>query len=278
MKPALARGDLRTIAATTWAEHKKYFERDAALTRRFQVVKVDEPSESVTVDMLRGLAPKLQAHHNVRILDEALVETVRLARRYIPARQLPDKAVSVLDTACARVGMALTATPAVIENERRRIERAAFATAVLRRELAFGKPHDTTIAVHRRATTPRRRHAFPHSKGAGRTRRRWSDRCRRCANVWSAGTEITDEARAEHARLEGELAALQGDDPLILPAVDRHAVAAVIAAWTGIPVGRMVGDEIRTVLALKERLGARIIGQDQALRRLPRRCGLRARS
>src|SRR5690606_21666529 len=146
LKPALARGELRTIAATTWAEYKKYFERDAALTRRFQVVKVEEPSEAAAVDMMRGLVATLEKHHGVRILDEAVIESVRLSHRYIPARQLPDKSVSVLDTACARVAMSLSATPGPVEDRRRRLDLIETEMRVLKREMASGAPHGDQLA------------------------------------------------------------------------------------------------------------------------------------
>ena len=141
LKPALARGELRTIAATTWAEYKKYFEKDAALTRRFQVVKVDEPPEPMAVAMVRGLVDTLEKHHNVRILDEAVTEAVRLSARYIPSRQLPDKAVSLIDTACARVGMSQAAVPPPIEDRQRRIALIDTEVAILDREIAAGEPH-----------------------------------------------------------------------------------------------------------------------------------------
>ena len=123
LKPALARGELRTIAATTWAEYKKYFEKDAALARRFQVVKVEEPDEQRAIDMMRGLVETLEQHHKVRILNEAIVDAVRLSSRYISGRQLPDKALSLLDTTCARIGLSRTATPPAVEDGRRQIEQ-----------------------------------------------------------------------------------------------------------------------------------------------------------
>src|SRR5579864_9264997 len=141
LKPALARGELRTIAATTWAEYKKYFEKDAALTRRFQVVKVEEPAEPVAIEMVRGLLGTLESHHKVRILDEAISAAVRLSARYIPGRQLPDKAVSLIDTACARVAMSQGAIPAAIEDRQRRIAAVDAELAILDREAATGSDH-----------------------------------------------------------------------------------------------------------------------------------------
>src|SRR5262249_36361582 len=143
----LARGELRVVAATTWAEYKKYFEKDAALTRRFQTVKVDEPSEELAVAMVRGLLPTLEKHHGVRILDEAAEAAVRLSARYIPSRQLPDKAVSLIDTACARVAMSQAAAPPAVEDTRRRIELIAAELRVLRREILSGAPHGDRVAA-----------------------------------------------------------------------------------------------------------------------------------
>jgi type VI secretion system protein VasG len=268
LKPALARGDLRTIAATTWAEYKKYFERDAALTRRFQVVKIEEPGEPVAVAMLRGLVGTLEKHHKVRILDEALIEAVRLSNRYIPARQLPDKAVSLIDTACARVAMSLTALPAAVEDLRRSIELDGATLDSLRRELLTGAPHEAAIAEldQRQAES-----------GAALTvlEQRWQDEKTLVGEIQTLRTllEAPGDAtanqigawRATLADKTAALKALQGEAPLLQPVVDGQAVAEIVAAWTGIPVGRMVSDEIRTVLSLEDRLRERIIGQDQAL-------------
>jgi type VI secretion system protein VasG len=268
LKPALARGDLRTVAATTWAEYKKYFERDAALTRRFQVVKVEEPAEPTAVAMLRGLVGTLEKHHKVRILDEALVEAVRLSHRYIPARQLPDKAVSLIDTACARVAMSLTSIPAPVEDLRRSIDLDGAALDILRRELATGGAHEAAIAELEE------RRAAQGDKLAN-LEQRWAEEKALVAEIQElrgkleapgdAGAESIAGWQADLAAKNAALKALQGEAPLLQPVVDGQAVAEVVAGWTGIPVGRMVSDEIRTVLALDQRLRERIIGQDQAL-------------
>jgi type VI secretion system protein VasG len=271
LKPALARGDLRTIAATTWAEYKKYFERDAALARRFQVVKVEEPGEADAVDMLRGLVATLERHHNVRILDEAIVEAVRLSKRYITGRQLPDKGVSLLDTACARVAMSQTAVPAAVEDLRRRAGLLDVEIGILRREAAIGSSHDDKIAE----LTQRKAHA---AEELAALERRWEaerglvERIRALRGRLEqahAGGEPSAEAASWRLELEtvrAELAALQGEQPLLQVCVDGQGVAQVVAAWTGIPVGRMVTDQIRSVLALEQRMSERIIGQPQALR------------
>ena len=286
LKPALARGDLRTIAATTWAEYKKYFERDAALTRRFQVVKVEEPDEKAAIDMLRGLLPTLEAHHKVRILREALVEAVRLSQRYIPARQLPDKAVSLIDTACARVAISRSATPPAVEDLQRRIETAD------RRHRgaasASSRPAATTRPISppspRRRRRPRR--ACGNSKRAGSASASWRKRSRALRERLAAPPPAKTDDAAERARwrerlaaLDSELEEVQGEAPLLFTQVDGQAVAEVVAGWTGIPLGRMVGDEIRAVLGLRETYGgAGHRPAAGAATRSPRRSRPRARS
>ena len=266
LKPALARGELRTIAATTWAEYKKYFEKDAALTRRFQTVKVEEPSEKVAIAMIRGLVSTLEKHHKTRILDEAVVEAVRLSARYIPSRQLPDKAVSLIDTACARVAMSQAAIPAPIEDRRRRIDLIDTEVKILEREVAAGGAHESRIGelIEERA-------------GAKSTleelETRWEAEKVIAADIAATRTAIEDPATTEDRlglrdKLTGlaeKLRALQGEKPLIFPVVDGQAVAEIVESWTGIPAGRMQSDEIRTVLNLQEAMGKRIVGQPHAL-------------
>ena len=265
LKPALARGELRTIAATTWAEYKKYFEKDAALTRRFQVVRVEEPAEPVAVAMIRGLTATLEAHHGVRILDEALSEAVRLSARFIPARQLPDKAVSLIDTACARVAMSQAAVPPPIEDRRRRIGLIDTELAILARESASGTDH-----TERHAALTAERAAAEADLAA--LEARWAQEktlvadwpsLRRTAETAEGDTAAA--ARIQLTETAAQLAALQGEQPLVFPVVDGQAVAEVVQAWTGIPTGRMRSDEIRSVLSLRESLERRIIGQSHAL-------------
>jgi type VI secretion system protein VasG len=266
LKPALARGELRTIAATTWAEYKKYFEKDAALTRRFQVVKIEEPAEPMAVAMVRGLVATLEKHHHVRILDEAVTEAVRLSARYIPSRQLPDKAVSLLDTACARVGMSQAAVPPPIEDRRRRIGLIDTELAILNREIAVGRPH----TARRDALLAERAGATAELTALGG---RWEQEKALTARFDEKQRQIEDPAdstdkdalRASLADIDGRLRALQGETPLIYPVVDHQVVAEVVAGWTGIPAGRMQSNEIRTVLNLKQAMGERIIGQPHAL-------------
>jgi type VI secretion system protein VasG len=277
LKPALARGEMRCVAATTWAEYKKYFEKDAALTRRFQVVKVDEPSEPLASAMLRGLVATLEKHHGVRILDEAVLDAVKLSARFIPSRQLPDKAVSLLDTACARVAMSQAAVPAPIEDRVRRLALIETETAAIGRESATGTDH-----AKRQADLAAERAEAQSQLDA--LNARWAQekelvnsirdlRLRAEAasiDLLPKGAEVPPAEdlpalKLELARTLTQLRQLQGEEPLVHPVVDGQAVAEVVATWTGIPVGRMVSDEIRTVLALQDKLMERVVGQDHAL-------------
>jgi type VI secretion system protein VasG len=293
LKPALARGELRTIAATTWAEYKKYFEKDAALARRFQVVKVEEPTEEKTIAMLRGLVGKMEEHHGVRILDEAIVECVKLSHRYITGRQLPDKAVSVLDTACAKVAIGQTATPASIEDSIKLIENLDLEIRSLEREEATGVSHaerlaelkskkeqeekklaslkeqwekEKTIVEQIRSIRAKLEMHRLESKitlsdeSAGTTENSYGDN--------PTATQRTGEIeflKKELARLTQELKAVQGETPLMQPVVNAQTVAEIISGWTGIPVGKMVADEIHAILNLAETLKKRVIGQDHAI-------------
>ena len=284
LKPALARGTLRTIGATTWAEYKKYIEKDPALTRRFQTVKIEEPEEPKAVLMMRGIVSTMEKHHRVQILDEALEAAVKLSHRYIPDRQLPDKSVSLLDTACARVGVSHHATPAEVEDCQRRIEALQTELEIIAREAAIG------------IDTAEREKAAKASL-ASETARRGTLQV-----AWKKEKELVDEilslrgklreatgkadapapaaamsdadrtaAVARLRELQATLSAAQGDKPLVLPSVDEQAVASVVADWTGIPVGRMVKDEVATILTLAKTLGQRVIGQDHALEMVTKR-------
>jgi type VI secretion system protein VasG len=266
LKPALARGELRTVAATTWSEYKKYFEKDAALARRFQVVKVEEPDETLAAAMLRGMVPLMEAHFNVRVLDEAIVEAVRLSHRYITSRQLPDKAVSVLDTACAKVALAQNATPAPIEDVRKRIERTATAIAVLEREQR-DEPADADRDA--RLVTLRTQHDEDAVALAGLDAQYAQEKAlvERITGLRATLAESA-EPEAVHAELAlviAELEQVQDKQAMLPLQVDAHVVAAIVAAWTGIPLGKMVRDEIDTILQLQDLLGTRVIGQDHAL-------------
>ncbi|GAB3375751.1 type VI secretion system ATPase TssH [Massilia agri] len=260
LKPALARGELRTIAATTWGEYKKYFEKDAALARRFQVIKVEEPSEELACAMLRGMAPLMEKHFGVRIYDEAITEAVRLSHRYIMGRQLPDKAISVLDTACAKVALGQNATPALIEDTARRLERIEAEAAALRREQASGSQHGARLEeLEREAATLADRRATLAA--------RWESEKALSTQIVEARRAIeAGEAEGRDVQaLAGELRTLQGETPMVPVQVDGHVVAEIVAGWTGIPLGKMVKDEIRTVLNLKPMLEERVIGQPYAI-------------
>ena len=290
LKPALARGTLRTIAATTWAEYKKYIEKDPALTRRFQAIKVEEPTEDTAVRMIRGLAATLEKHHGVLILDEALESAARLSHRYIPARQLPDKAVSLIDTACARVAVSQHATPARLEDTQRQIDMLNTEIAILDREAALGreandKRENLQKQLQEQETRKRELEARYQKElliveKIRSLRNQLSERKTGQDNASgglppspSDGATGTDPKELlEGLRgAEGELAILQGEDPLVLPHVDAQAVASVVSDWTGIPVGRMVKNEIQAVLNLAEALEKRVIGQNHALDAIARR-------
>ena len=266
LKPALARGELRTVAATTWAEYKKYFEKDAALTRRFQTVKVEEPSIPIAIAMIRGLVATLEKHHKVRILDEAVSEAVRLSARYIPSRQLPDKAVSLIDTACARVAMSQAAIPAQVEDRRRRIELIDTELGIVGREMAAG----TDFAARRDDLIAEKTNAQGELVGL---EARWEQEKKLAAEIAEIrgvvenpeDTRDKDALRTRLAALTSELRELQGEHPLVHPVVDGQAVAEIVESWTGIPAGRMRGDEIRTVLNLQDAMEARVVGQPHAL-------------
>ncbi|MFA5123576.1 type VI secretion system ATPase TssH, partial [Zavarzinia sp.] len=269
LKPALARGELRTIAATTWAEYKKYFEKDAALARRFQVVKVEEPSENVACAMIRGLVGTLEKHHKVRILEEAVVDAVRLSHRYIAGRQLPDKAVSLIDTACARVAMSQNAIPPAIEDRRRLIELSDTEIGILEREALSGADHAETIAGLK-AKRDQAAADLTTLEAQWEEEKKLVPEIRRLREeiekLGAAGADQAAGLRAELEAAETTLAGIQGERPLLKAVVDGQAIAEVVAAWTGIPVGRMVANEIQAVMSLENRLRERVIGQDHALR------------
>ncbi|HMW03033.1 MAG TPA: type VI secretion system ATPase TssH, partial [Acidobacteriota bacterium] len=282
LKPALARGELRTIAATTWAEYKKYFEKDAALARRFQVVKVEEPGEAKAMVMMRGIVESLETHHNVRILDEAIEAAVKLSHRYITGRQLPDKSVSVLDTACARVAIGQVATPPAIEDAERQIEQLTTEIRVLERETATGAAHDQRIrdltAQRIEVEETRSRLKDQLDKESALINRIRDIRAHLEALHHGEPTpdrelakQSPESLRTDLQWLQEELEAVQGETPLMQVCVTGQTIAEVISGWTGIPVGRMVTDEINAVLALKDRLEERVVGQSHALESIAQR-------
>jgi type VI secretion system protein VasG len=300
LKPALARGTLRTIAATTWAEYKKYIEKDPALTRRFQVVQVAEPSEQKAILMVRGVATVLEKHHRVQVLDEAIEAAVKLSHRYIPARQLPDKAVSLLDTAAARVAVSQHAVPPQLEDVRRRIEALQTELEIIGREEAVGIDASArrSVATEALAEAEKERAVLEERwqqerelvdrilsiraqlrKGAEPVEGTGSKLERAAAEQSSAEPPVVEKMSAEErtrllaelSELHDKLVALQGESPLILPSVDEHAVASVVQDWTGVPVGRMVKNELEAVLQLADTLNQRVVGQRHALDMIAKR-------
>ncbi|MBV6289712.1 type VI secretion system ATPase TssH [Pseudomonas aegrilactucae] len=277
LKPALARGSLRTVAATTWAEYKKHIEKDPALTRRFQVVQVAEPSEDKALLMMRGVASTMEQHHQVQILDEALEASVKLSHRYIPARQLPDKSVSLLDTACARVAISLHAVPAEVDDSRRRIEALETELQIIAREHAIGilignrQQHGETLLGAERERLAELENRWAEEKTLVDELLATRKQLRDSVGVVDSDTAGEHGLRERLVDLQQRLSALQGETPLILPTVDYQAVASVVADWTGIPVGRMARNELETVLNLDQHLKKRIIGQDHALQMIARR-------
>jgi type VI secretion system protein VasG len=287
LKPALARGELRTIAATTWAEYKKYFEKDAALARRFQVVKVEEPSEDLAIVMMRGLTDTLEKHHNTRILDEAVEDAVRLSHRYISGRQLPDKSVSVLDTACARVAIGLSAIPASVEDAQRRITQLSVEIGALERESVTGTDHQKRIDELKTQKTEQESRLEQLAK-------QWEKERELIEKIKEVRTQLEEHAangkaegsadgaaaapaidvnamRGELTRLNAELSEAQGETPMMQPCVTSQTIAEVISGWTGIPVGKMLTDEINTVLGLRDKLEQRVVGQSHALEAIAQR-------
>ncbi|MEJ8472476.1 type VI secretion system ATPase TssH [Roseibium algae] len=290
LKPALARGTLRTIGATTWSEYKKHIEKDPALTRRFQVIQVAEPDEKRAILMMRGVAVMLEKHHQVQILDEALEASVKLSARYIPARQLPDKSVSVLDTASARVAISLHAVPASLDDCQRRIEALNTELQIIARDETAG------LNVFERRTRVTTELDIENSRLTDLSSR-WETEKALVGNILDLRAQLREKGLAVDVDGDGaspenasesdgidsgtvlkslrskqeELSILQGENPLVLPIVDAQAVASVVADWTGIPVGRMVKDEIRTVLNLADHLSKRVIGQDHAMEMIAKR-------
>ena len=312
LKPALARGELRTIAATTWAEYKKYFERDAALARRFQVVKVEEPGEEKAIAMMRGLVETLQKHHRIEILNEAVEDSVRLSSRYISGRQLPDKSVSLLDTACARVAIGHTTVPPAIEDCQRTVDLTTTAIEILQRESAIGTDHADGLekliqkkadALARYETLKEQWQAEKELIGQVRTlrdklsppsvpatttssaaeKKKTGSETAPATGAPATGTTTTEAAApplsdedraklvAELVAVNKQLAVVQGESPLLQACVDSQAVAEIVASWTGIPVGRMVSDEIQNIIKLNERMEERVVGQSHGLEAIAQR-------
>jgi type VI secretion system protein VasG len=277
LKPALARGELRTIAATTWSEYKTYFEKDKALTRRFQVIKVEEPSEDMAITMLRGIVPNLEKHHHVRVLDEAIRDAVRLSHRYISDRYLPDKAISVLDTACARVAIAQNSTPPVLEAILNRITRRQKESQLLQREQDAGTSHQhrlqhlTTELTQLEELKNQLDSRWQAELTVVKQLREIEERLTTTTQSTPADPEAISNLQTELATAKQQLETLQAPEPMIPIHVDSHLVATVISGWTGIPLGKMVINEITTILNMETKMAERLVGQDQALEMVARR-------
>ncbi|MFK2879369.1 type VI secretion system ATPase TssH [Rhodanobacter hydrolyticus] len=302
LKPALARGTLRTIGATTFAEYKKHIEKDPALTRRFQTIQVDEPSEEKGILMMRGVASTMEKHHRVQILDEALEAAVKLSHRYIPARQLPDKAVSLLDTACARVAVSQHAVPPEVDDTRKRIEALETELAIIHREKTVGVnvaereasaneklatqkvrlekleadwQAEKVLVEQILALRAKLRGDVAPVEGTGSKLEEAANAKAEAEVAPEVPAGLSDDERASALEqlkgLQTQLAELQGESPLILPTVDYVAVGAVVSDWTGIPVGRMVKSELETVMNLARLMGQRVIGQDHAMEMIAKR-------
>ena len=266
LKPALARGEFKTIAATTWAEYKKYFEKDPALTRRFQVVTIEEPNAEDAMQMLRGVAASLQAHHGAFIAESAIEAAVNLSIRYLPSRQLPDKAISLLDTASARIALTQGAKPEVLETLEQTIRYQENEKSALEKEDALFSNSaelikELTVSIEE------------NQKALAAYYTRWEREIELVDQIKSVQQEITEEQEQNAVdpnkqkqldTLRTELADLQGEEPLVYAMVDDNTIAQVIANWTGIPVGNMMSDEIAKLLTLEDELNTRVIGQDVA--------------
>jgi type VI secretion system protein VasG len=275
LKPALARGTLRTIAATTWAEYRQYFEKDPALTRRFQPIQIGEPDVARAAVMLRGLVAPMEKHHKVRVSDAAIVSAVQFSHRYIPARQLPDKAVSLLDTACARVAISQSAKPAAIEDAEVAIASLQQEKDALLRESDLGAPNDERVAEIDAGLKSQ-------GEALGKLKDEWAGERKLVDEIQALRAKLAEkkdgatpsETEAERVTLREKAGALEAINPerrMIYPHVDEQAVAAVVSDWTGIPVGRMVADEVQTVLSLAEILNRRVVGQSHGLTMIAKR-------
>ena len=262
LKPALARGELRTIAATTWAEYKQYFEKDAALSRRFQVVKVEEPTEEVAIDMLRAMIPVMQSHFNLHIDDQAIVTAVHSSHRYISGRQLPDKAISVLDTAAARVALTQNAQPVILDQLKAQQHNLKLEHQILTHEhQQFPIHHQRLDDLHQRLSSLETEIQDTESK--------WQQELGFVKQIQQLSAQDDNEdTKQQLASLRGELSQLQGQTPLVFERVNAHIINEIISDWTGIPIGKMVNDEIKQILSLEDKLGQRVMGQDYALSQL----------
>ncbi|MGA6136289.1 type VI secretion system ATPase TssH [Acinetobacter dispersus] len=261
LKPALARGELRTIAATTWAEYKQYFEKDAALSRRFQVVKIEEPTEEVAIDMLRAMIPVMQNHFNLHIDDQAIITAVQASHRYISGRQLPDKAVSVLDTASARVALTQNAQPVILDQFKAQQHNLKLEHQILTHE-------HQQFPIHHQRLDDLNQQLTRLETEIQETEIKWQQELALVKQIQQLNAQTETDHKAQIASLRAELTQLQGQTPLVFERVNAQIVNEIISDWTGIPVGNMVNDEIKQILTLEDKLGERVMGQDYALAQL----------
>lgn len=262
LKPALARGELRTIAATTWAEYKQYFEKDAALSRRFKVVKVEEPTEAVAIDMLRGMIPVMAQHFNLQIDDEAIIAAVHASHRYIRGRQLPDKAISVLDTAAARVALTQNAQPAQLDHLQAQLHNLELEHKLLTQE-------NQNLPIHHERLNNLSVKIAELKQSIQYLENQWRHELHIVQQIREFQAQDQDEKSSQKiADLRTALAQLQQKNPLVFERVNANIIHEIISDWTGIPVGKMINDDIRQVLQLEDRLAQRVMGQDYALQQL----------
>ncbi|MDO4251270.1 MAG: type VI secretion system ATPase TssH, partial [Moraxella sp.] len=276
LKPALARGELRTIGATTWAEYKKYFEKDPALTRRFQVIQVKEPTQEVAIDMLRALLDKLEAHHGVMVLDEAVSAAVKLSSRYIPARQLPDKAIGILDTACARVAISLHSTPLQITQKEQTINALQRQIAQLQKQkqLGYAVNEEEIEQLYTKIDTLTTELSYIndlYSTQKNLVQELQALRLTLLTQDDGENIKLATNEQAKQQELLTQLKTQQKREALVYPVVDAGLIAQIVAEWTGIPVGKMMDDEIERVLSLANLLDERIIGQGHATQMIAKR-------
>ena len=262
LKPALARGELRTIAATTWAEYKQYFEKDAALSRRFQVVKVEEPTEEVAIDMLRAMIPVMTQHFQLHIDDEAIIAAVRNSHRYISGRQLPDKAISVLDTAAARVALSQNSQPVKLDQLQAQLHNSQLEYGLLHKE------HQDPLMYQERLIKLSEKISNLEQE-ISQLRCQWQQELELIQQIKSLQAQSEQSEKQNQIKtLRRHLAQIQDQDPLVFEGVNTLIINQIISDWTGIPVGKMMNNEIQQVLTLQDKLSQRVMGQDDALQQL----------
>ncbi|HJF27199.1 MAG TPA: type VI secretion system ATPase TssH [Acinetobacter lwoffii] len=260
LKPALARGELRTIAATTWAEYKRYFEKDAALSRRFQVIKVEEPTEQVAIDMLRAMVPVMSQHFKIKIDDEAIRTAVHASHRYITGRQLPDKAISVLDTAAARVALSQNAQPAKLDQLQAQLHNLKLEYQLLDIEQTVPSPTERMAELSGKIQSVEQEIDQVHKQ--------WQQELQVIQEIQILTEAGSSDQLNKTSQLSQKLIDIQANNPLVYERVNTQIINEIISDWTGIPVGKMLNDNILQILDLQNKLSERVMGQDHALEQL----------